>query len=504
LSLLLDLKHAYQYTQYLAMMTSMGSPSPDEATIQKWSLYEEAHAALMFAFLMFCVPDLRAVARDGLLNGDAEQIQRIIDLPCSLEDISTIFSQNKDLLTEERLKSEERAALYDGALSLAIVKCFEIDESGREMARQMTQLICLDDENEEEHCVYAVVINHWRRRICVSFRGSVTNKDFRQDLKAVMTTIDNPVHFLDNSQPTELGVHLGFREYLYKEESLPKILLRPRIRKDQPEKQDEFQQGTRKFEIILTQVKDLIEQNPNYTLLIVGHSLGGALATMLALEAAADINIPSPVTCITSGAPKVGNLAFSRAFEWLERNNRLRCLQVANDRDPVTLMPPTGAFNPCHALACQGRRFRHVGLRLKQRHEGYVIYFPAKMSTYFGTLMCDCMQVGRTCLFIFVALPILLIFMNAFLLVCIPTTIFCVVYALKVSRKHHTQLMYIHRLDGDKETLSQLFLDDLNARRWERPRWRVPVLLSHHGNNICCRCRKKKSEGSRNYAEDQV
>jgi len=128
-------------------------------------------------------------------------------------------------------------------------------------------------------------------------------------------------------------------------------------------------------EVILEQVVSLLEEQPDNQLYISGHSLGGALATIFSLETAADERIPSPVTCITSGASKVGNIDFMLAYESLEKAKKLRCLHIANDRDPVTVVPPNGAFNPCHALLCQSRRFRHVGLRAILRRYGRLYNF---------------------------------------------------------------------------------------------------------------------------------
>jgi len=73
----------------------------------------------------------------------------------------------------------------------------------------------------------------------------------------------------------------------------------------------------KKYEVILDMVSAILKENPGYVLQICGHSLGGALATMFAFEAAAanDELIPKPVFCVTSGAPKVGNLDFLHAFE---------------------------------------------------------------------------------------------------------------------------------------------------------------------------------------------
>jgi triacylglycerol lipase len=62
-------------------------------------------------------------------------------------------------------------------------------------------------------------------------------------------------------------------------------------------------------------VSTLIEANPEYSLYTTGHSLGGALSTLFAFEVAANDRILKPVTCITIASPKVGNLAFRRAFQ---------------------------------------------------------------------------------------------------------------------------------------------------------------------------------------------
>lgn len=72
-----------------------------------------------------------------------------------------------------------------------------------------------------------------------------------------------------------------------------------------------------KCDDILEQVGALFERYPSYKLYTTGHSLGMALATMLAAEAASseDPRIPKPVTAIGIGSPKVGNRAFLRVFQ---------------------------------------------------------------------------------------------------------------------------------------------------------------------------------------------
>lgn len=83
------------------------------------------------------------------------------------------------------------------------------------------------------------------------------------------------------------------------------------------EEEVEGTETKKKYEVMLEMLGEIHKQNPGYELYICGHSLGGALATLFTFEAgaASDDVIPKPVTCVTSGAPKVGNLHFLHAFE---------------------------------------------------------------------------------------------------------------------------------------------------------------------------------------------
>jgi len=59
---------------------------------------------------------------------------------------------------------------------------------------------------------------------------------------------------------------------------------------------------------VLTAVRTLRNQHPQYALYTTGHSLGGALATLTALDVSAQIGIVPPV--ITYGCPRVGDSTF--------------------------------------------------------------------------------------------------------------------------------------------------------------------------------------------------
>lgn len=172
---------------------------------------------------MYCIPDMRALAKRNELQGDPAMMQRIVELPATALDVHTLFKLNKQLLIETCLKDEKRADFYESSLGL---EKYGVDEERRERVMKMIHVVCFDDIDEETSCVYAIYVDLYNKRINVYFRGSVTPQDFREDLKAVFAPIRNPVKGKtgDTHLPDELGVHLGFRNYLYYEAERDNVL----------------------------------------------------------------------------------------------------------------------------------------------------------------------------------------------------------------------------------------------------------------------------------------
>lgn len=71
------------------------------------------------------------------------------------------------------------------------------------------------------------------------------------------------------------------------------------------------------------------------TLFITGHSLGGALATLCAVDIAANTKFTSPYI-FTYGSPRVGDPVFARTFPKYVKNS----YRIANLFDVVTHAPP--------------------------------------------------------------------------------------------------------------------------------------------------------------------
>ncbi|WP_379129682.1 lipase family protein [Paenibacillus sp. sgz500958] len=97
----------------------------------------------------------------------------------------------------------------------------------------------------------------------------------------------------------------------------------------------------RGFTDIYTSARDgiinaLTKLSTDKTLTITGHSLGGALATLCAVDVAANTAYHSP-DLYTYGSPRVGDPAFAQAFSKYVR----RSFRIANLFDIVTYAPPT-------------------------------------------------------------------------------------------------------------------------------------------------------------------
>lgn len=87
---------------------------------------------------------------------------------------------------------------------------------------------------------------------------------------------------------------------------------------------------------LIPAISKLARIYPDYSIWITGHSLGAALATLLALDLVY-ISQLSPVFLITFGSPRVGNSVFAQAFN----NSAIRNFRVVGGSDIVPHLPPS-------------------------------------------------------------------------------------------------------------------------------------------------------------------
>lgn len=90
------------------------------------------------------------------------------------------------------------------------------------------------------------------------------------------------------------------------------------------------------YELLRGQILRALSRQKGAHLFITGHSLGGALAQLMALDIAANTRDDfASLTIITSGAPRLGNSGFKSAFERLVPDN----LRIIVNHDPVPSVP---------------------------------------------------------------------------------------------------------------------------------------------------------------------
>lgn len=88
-------------------------------------------------------------------------------------------------------------------------------------------------------------------------------------------------------------------------------------------------------------------RSPIDTLHVMGHSLGGALATIAAVSLGS--KFPElRVTCHTVGSPRVGNAGFVRAFARLITDS----MRITNSDDPVTRFPISPFYTHVTGFIC--------------------------------------------------------------------------------------------------------------------------------------------------------
>lgn len=99
-----------------------------------------------------------------------------------------------------------------------------------------------------------------------------------------------------------------------------------------------------------------LKDQPDSNLFIFGHSLGGAMATLMSLDVATNkpANIAT-ITHIVSGSPRVGNKSFSDYFHSKVPDN----LRLMVDGDPIPLIPQKGGAGGDRSLLRQS--YVHAG-----------------------------------------------------------------------------------------------------------------------------------------------
>ncbi|KAG8078776.1 hypothetical protein GUJ93_ZPchr0007g5474 [Zizania palustris] len=189
-----------------------------------------------------------------------------------------------------------------------------------------------------------------RRDVLVSFRGTVTAAEWMANLKSSL----EPASFDPRDARPDVKVESGFRNVYTSTDKTCRFGCVDSCR-DQ----------------LLREVSRLVAScskthpGEEMSITVAGHSMGGALAQLLAYDLAElGLNGDAPVTVFSFGGPRVGNAAFKARCDELG----VKVLRVANAHDPVTKLPgvflneTTTRLGPLDAM--RGACYMHVGQEL--------------------------------------------------------------------------------------------------------------------------------------------
>lgn len=207
------------------------------------------------------------------------------------------------------------------------------------------------------------IIHRTEKRLVCVFRGSVTGgEDWSTNFKAFLKNFP-----LLETFAGDIGVHRGFGSKFGRrifDRSLSRYshfihvltffppfsskLLDYLFNADwtAPHEDSKFEQIVK----ILREIRERTAHNgdkyADYEIFVTGHSLGGALSQLLSFALAG-----SPLTedlthiqAITFASPRPGDNKFSKAYEKLERDDKLHHIRVTNSGDYVPVAPSIPFF----------------------------------------------------------------------------------------------------------------------------------------------------------------
>ena len=99
------------------------------------------------------------------------------------------------------------------------------------------------------------------------------------------------------------------------------------------------------FDSIISHIVKIIDERKSLHVVFTGHSLGGAVSTIMTLYCKL-LYIIKNIYCITFGSPRVGNKAFSKLFKKYIRNS----YRYVNEEDPIPNLPSCLRFSHVFGL----------------------------------------------------------------------------------------------------------------------------------------------------------
>lgn len=183
----------------------------------RWpDIYTEIDEMVEPCLLIYAIAELRQLARkDEILFGS-----RILSFPVSHSEIMEVVESNRKRLETTSFGKEFYVNILRAADERNMTRY--ANKEGEPVPEKATTeikispetIVAFDDEFAEEELVYMIEVNHRRKRVTITFRGSVTKTDWATNYEIFMKELENPMK-KHASQEATVRAHNGFYDYLF-------------------------------------------------------------------------------------------------------------------------------------------------------------------------------------------------------------------------------------------------------------------------------------------------
>ncbi|XP_020553053.1 uncharacterized protein LOC105171832 isoform X1 [Sesamum indicum] len=277
------------------------------------------------------LPDIKKVTQDILRQTDSilgalmvvNAAVSKLNKESGVEESKTLTSQPNGLVLNEK-EAEEMRALFSTAESAMEAWAMLANALGHPtFIKSEFEKICFLDNSETDTQV-AIWRDLERKRLVIAFRGTEQSrwKDLRTDLMLVPAGL-NPER-IGGDFKQEVQVHSGFLSAYDSVRTRLISLIKQAIGHSRDDSSDLL---------------------PKWHIYVTGHSLGGALATLLALELSSSQlakHRAISVTMYNFGSPRVGNRRFAEVYNEKVKDS----WRVVNHRDIIPTVPRLMGY--CH------------------------------------------------------------------------------------------------------------------------------------------------------------
>lgn len=349
------LKHSSQARQE----DHKGKPAKKKPWL--WFIPQGDELVLDFSHVEYLIPRLSEEGKGLLHKTKIEVAEFIMRNRITPEKVAEFIELNRDIIYEDESGQIMVKKPNEEVKGARVPKIYDDLIKARDAGTRVS-IVHFDDFGQDSEIVHAIAINEKTKRITLVFRGSVTDQDWKENLKLRTTPVTNVVSKMKSKFLTEedmediisnVRLHNGFADYLFGE--LP------------PNEEDKAHLDSNcKFDRIAATLEYIYTMDTDeggnlkysdYRLCVTGHSLGAALAQLAGFALASSKRcrsfIPSTIYLVSYASPNVGTTEYLDAMQKLQGEKIIYHLRITSQGDVV----PVG-------LASLNWYYKHQGLNL--------------------------------------------------------------------------------------------------------------------------------------------